>query len=113
MKGAAFPIPVASKMALAMAGTVESWGPSPASFAPNGPFASWLSTIVTSMGGVSWMVGICTRGSTDSGSARPSVGLLLDHRLADAHVHTALSICLDDVRLMPGPGRGRPRCGRW
>src|SRR6516164_8338632 len=49
--------PVASAMALVSAGRNAASDPSPASLAPNGPCGSLLSTMPTSIGGESWMVG--------------------------------------------------------
>src|ERR1041384_8835982 len=49
--------PVASAMALVSAGKNAASEPSPASLAPNGPCGSMLSTMPTSIGGESWMVG--------------------------------------------------------
>src|SRR5262249_2772993 len=49
--------PRASAMALVSAGRNAASDPSPASFAPNGPCGSLLSTMPTSIGGESWMVG--------------------------------------------------------
>ena len=48
---------VASAMALVSAGRNAASEPSPASLAPNGPCGSLLSTMPTSIGGESWMVG--------------------------------------------------------
>ena len=50
--------PTASATALNNAGTVGSWGPSPASLAPKGPPGSGPSTAKASMGGVSRIVGM-------------------------------------------------------
>src|SRR6185436_14304204 len=50
-------MPIASAMALVRAGRKAASEPSPASLAPNGPCGSLLSTIPTSIGGESWMVG--------------------------------------------------------
>src|ERR1700686_852753 len=49
--------PTASAMALVSAGRNAASEPSPASLAPNGPCGSMLSTMPTSIGGESWMVG--------------------------------------------------------
>jgi hypothetical protein len=49
--------PMASAMALVSAGRNAASEPSPASLAPNGPCGSLLSTMPTSIGGESWMVG--------------------------------------------------------
>jgi hypothetical protein len=49
--------PMASAMALVSAGRKAASEPSPASLAPNGPCGSLLSTMPTSIGGESWMVG--------------------------------------------------------
>ena len=49
--------PVASAMALVSAGRNAASEPSPASLAPNGPCGSMLSTMPTSIGGESWIVG--------------------------------------------------------
>src|SRR5436305_2293573 len=49
--------PMASAMALVKAGRNAASDPSPASLAPNGPCGSLLSTMPTSMGGESSMVG--------------------------------------------------------
>src|SRR5262249_34669812 len=49
--------PIASAIALVSAGRKAASEPSPASLAPNGPCGSLLSTMPTSMGGESWMVG--------------------------------------------------------
>src|SRR5205814_10732217 len=49
--------PVASAMALVSAGKNAASEPSPASLAPNGPCGSTLSTMPTSIGGESWIVG--------------------------------------------------------
>src|SRR5262249_24685691 len=48
---------VASAMALVSAGRNAASEPSPASLASNGPCGSLLSTMPTSIGGESWMVG--------------------------------------------------------
>jgi len=50
--------PIASWIALAIAGTDEWSGPSPASFAPYGPSGSTDSTIAASKSGQSSEVGI-------------------------------------------------------
>src|SRR5207344_2372226 len=50
-------MPIASAMALVSAGKNAASEPSPASLAPNGPCGSLLSTMPTSIGGESWMVG--------------------------------------------------------
>src|SRR5476651_709252 len=50
-------MPMASAMALVSAGRKAASEPSPASLAPNGPCGSMLSTMPTSIGGESWMVG--------------------------------------------------------
>src|SRR5438876_6718256 len=50
-------MPMASAIALVSAGRNAASEPSPASLAPNGPCGSLLSTMPTSMGGESWMVG--------------------------------------------------------
>src|SRR5262249_30256676 len=49
--------PVASAIAFVSAGRNAASEPSPASLAPNGPCGSLLSTMPTSIGGESWMVG--------------------------------------------------------
>src|ERR1700722_10513565 len=49
--------PVASAIVLVNAGRNAASEPSPASLAPNGPCGSMLSTMPTSIGGESWMVG--------------------------------------------------------
>jgi hypothetical protein len=50
--------PIASAIALVSAGRNAESDPSPASFAPNGPFGSGASTIDVSIGGDSTIVGI-------------------------------------------------------
>src|SRR5262245_53064021 len=50
-------MPIASAIAFVSAGKNAASEPSPASLAPNGPCGSLLSTMPTSIGGESWMVG--------------------------------------------------------
>src|ERR1039458_4056092 len=50
--------PMALAMALTKAGGKPAKAPSLASLAPNGPYGSWLSTICTSIGGDSAIVGM-------------------------------------------------------
>src|SRR5664279_4033367 len=51
-------MPMALAMALTKAGAKPAKAPSLASLAPNGPYGSWLSTICTSIGGDSAIVGM-------------------------------------------------------
>src|ERR1019366_7405576 len=85
-------IPMALAMALTKAGGKPAKAPSLASLAPNGPYGSWLSTICTSIGVDSAMVGM-RYSSRLACAGRPSREWVSSHSACPIPIQTDPWIC--------------------